>query len=475
MAEESRIPEIYTVDYRPFDGEGEKSALLSRVREEFFTKGRSRGTAKGMEDGQPYRVRYHLARGRFEWKKKAGRSVLQETFSAPGEGFRLLTRGLTGELRSSAVYDGGLRWVRTAYFAGDPSAPEAVLQKGKDGILLTVRKPGGTLRSTRLFSCPADPGSAEEAYLNAQAGESDVLVRTSAGTFCFCPEEECSLRKELLSSLQKEPGTLIPRWPEGGDQSDSLNFHVIPNAPVKSEAFSSRASRAENGDRKVLEKAPVKVDENLLNRKGSAVISTLGDYAMDPEISIGFPDPADKAPSGKKYVVAAKGLPERERKEGRKGESLDRKTGDSANEDPSRKDGKENGFPSGTVPESPGKTKEKDFTEPERKSQNSEIRKNRNGGLDPSGGEKTCCESQVSSPSVGNEKGQNFSGEPCPQDRPALIPAKRIVVSSMESYLYFGKLINGLREGQGRTQALSGHTAYEGRYRYDLRDGFGVY
>lgn len=56
-----------------------------------------------------------------------------------------------------------------------------------------------------------------------------------------------------------------------------------------------------------------------------------------------------------------------------------------------------------------------------------------------------------------------------------MIPAQRIVVSSMESYLYFGRLLDGLREGQGRTQMAGGHTAYEGGYRKDQRSGFGVY
>lgn len=56
-----------------------------------------------------------------------------------------------------------------------------------------------------------------------------------------------------------------------------------------------------------------------------------------------------------------------------------------------------------------------------------------------------------------------------------LVPAKRIVVSEAESYLYFGELIGGLRQGQGRTQMAGGHTAYEGGYADDLRDGFGVY
>lgn len=61
-------------------------------------------------------------------------------------------------------------------------------------------------------------------------------------------------------------------------------------------------------------------------------------------------------------------------------------------------------------------------------------------------------------------------------DLPAeCVPAKRVVVSSAESYLYFGKLIGGLRQGQGRTQMAGGHTAYEGGFRDDRRDGFGVF
>mgnify|MGYP000871424842 CR=1 FL=1 len=54
-------------------------------------------------------------------------------------------------------------------------------------------------------------------------------------------------------------------------------------------------------------------------------------------------------------------------------------------------------------------------------------------------------------------------------------PSKRIVISSGESYLYFGRLIDGMRQGQGRTQMSGGHTAYEGNYCDDQRDGFGVY
>lgn len=53
--------------------------------------------------------------------------------------------------------------------------------------------------------------------------------------------------------------------------------------------------------------------------------------------------------------------------------------------------------------------------------------------------------------------------------------AKCIVISAEESYLYFGQIIDGLRQGHGRTQAKNGMTAYEGDYRDDKRDGFGAY
>ena len=56
-----------------------------------------------------------------------------------------------------------------------------------------------------------------------------------------------------------------------------------------------------------------------------------------------------------------------------------------------------------------------------------------------------------------------------------MIPAKRIVVSANEDYRYFGRVIDGLRQGKGRTAMENGDTAYEGNYRDDKRDGFGAY
>ena len=78
----------------------------------------------------------------------------------------------------------------------------------------------------------------------------------------------------------------------------------------------------------------------------------------------------------------------------------------------------------------------------------------------------------VCAPGVPSARKSRGEREPF-EDR--MIPAKRIVVSSSESYLYFGEIMDGLRQGRGRTQMPGGATAYEGGYRDDMRDGFGVY
>jgi hypothetical protein len=91
-----------------------------------------------------------------------------------------------------------------------------------------------------------------------------------------------------------------------------------------------------------------------------------------------------------------------------------------------------------------------------------------------SGGIRGGLEPSVPSEKAASADESTKQREPQPENE-ALIPAKRIVVSSMESYLYFGKMMNGLREGRGRTAMPDGRTAYEGDYRNDMRDGFGVY
>jgi antitoxin component YwqK of YwqJK toxin-antitoxin module len=73
------------------------------------------------------------------------------------------------------------------------------------------------------------------------------------------------------------------------------------------------------------------------------------------------------------------------------------------------------------------------------------------------------------------EKKQELPTKEAEPEIAEMIPAKRIVVSANEDYRYFGRVIDGLRQGRGRTAMENGDTAYEGNYRDDKRDGFGTY
>ncbi len=512
MPEKKHISEFYTVSYRPFDGGGEKDALLAAALGEFFASGRAKGARRGMEDGRPVRVRYRFAPGCFKWKKAGGRAVLQEAF-AVGGGFRLVAHGPAGELRSAAAFDAGLRWLRTAYYSGDPARPAAVLRRAGGALLLAVRGGGAPVR---LLPCPARPGTAAQSYVNSRAGEPAVLARTDAGTFCFCREEERALRLKILAGLARDPASLTPRWPGEDDPPAELKFRVIPN----------------DGTR-----PPVPAPKKP--RKRPAPGAAEG-YAVDREIFLG------RAPApGRKYAVAAKGLSGGIQAAAPPGTSF---AGKGARETP----------PAGPAEQSPKSAgRENPKTAPPEKTENQQ---NPDGGQadaasrcqavpvssfaqavpvssfagkgaretppesppvnekNREGARETPPAGPAQNPEQGPEKGgkppaennsvhiieekenpepaENQNGNP---ERPGtaptgkaenqknpegaqadaasrgLIPAKRIVVSSMESYLYFGKLINGLREGRGRTQTAGGHTAYEGGYRGDRREGFGVY
>ena len=59
---------------------------------------------------------------------------------------------------------------------------------------------------------------------------------------------------------------------------------------------------------------------------------------------------------------------------------------------------------------------------------------------------------------------------------PPLRRSTRIIISAEESYAYFGDLLNGMREGNGRTEMTNGHyRPTRGGYHEDKRDGFGTY
>ena len=376
---ENVLPVVYTVSYRPFDGGGERDALLAAARGKALAGGCAKGSARGVEAGRIVRVRYRVSPGEFRWRKTCGKAVLQEAFRRP-KGFCLLTRNDSGALVSETLYGPDLRWVRTAYYSGSPGKPDAVLSLSPDGLtLLSLDAGSGKYRREALLPCPYRPGTAEQSYVAHMAGgEPPVAARTDRGPLCFCGEAEREKRLALARGLAESGGVPTPDWPKAA--AGELNFSYIRNdgssAPesTRPDDFKRAAVPA---FAQGLDSADYAVDREVFSTEPPRPQPIPDPRPAPRPEPIPDPVPAPR-PAPAKYGVAAKGL---------------------------------------------------------------------------SGGVRA-------GPELGAE---------------GLIPAKRIVVSEAESYLYFGELIGGLRERQGRTQMANGHTAYEGGYLDDLRDGFGVY
>lgn len=381
---ENALPVIHTVSYRPFDGGGERDALLAAAREKALAGGCAKGSARGVEAGRIVSTRYRVSPGEFRWRKTCGRAVLQEAFRRP-KGFSLLTRGDSGALVSETLYGPDLRWLRTAYYSGSPGKPDAILSPFSNGpspdglMLLSFDAGSGKYRRLELLPCPYRPGTAEQSYVDHMAGGGPpVLAHTDGGPLCFCTGEERVKRLALARGLAEDGGLPAPEWPK--EASAELNFSYIRNdgsaAPEigRPDDFKQKAVPA---FAQSLDSADYAVDREVFSTEPPRP-QPIPDPRPAPQPGpIPNPIPAPR-PAPAKYGVAAKGL---------------------------------------------------------------------------SGGVRA-------GPELGAE---------------GPVPAKRIVVSEAESYLYFGELIGGLRHGQGRTQMADGHTAYEGGYLDDLRDGFGVY
>jgi hypothetical protein len=348
--DEARIPLIFTVCYKPYDGGIPDHALFAEVRRGYFATsksvhGKSHSYAAGIESF----IRYKISRTAFLWTKTCGKAVLQKAYRQKG-GYYIITRNIVGETVSKARYDAGHRWLQTAYYSGDITRPAALLKPKQGGglVLLQFKPSRQKYVRNELEPCAYGNPTAEQSFVNTLAGEPLIISETDRGIFCYCFPEEKENRIAVENDLRSGIRSIEPDWPK--EQQATVNFKYIKNdAPVPQTEPEQPAI------------TPVQAPQEP-------------DYAADHEI-FNMGEPAHKPV---KYAVAAKGL----------------------------------------------------------------------------AGEAQI--SELIAPSVERA-------------------ARRIVISEEESYLYFGKIIDGLREGRGRTQMQNGCTAYEGDYQKDKRDGFGAY
>lgn len=383
---------IYAVTNRRYDRGACASQLLSTVRRRYFEEQKPvSGKEMNTDSGVEIYTRYRLSKRMFYWVRKSSGKTLQRAYCVKGS-YALCSWDLQGFAVSRETYSAQHIWEQTAYFApGTPAqaetlCPAEVLRAQPDGTVLWLRleDTGDKYSQTLLVPSKMNPGSAEQSLINASAGEPILLADTSAGVFCYCTQEEASLREQLAQRVSAE----IPEDIQGFDtslQELDFGFHYIENDPESLEA-------------KKIRKVVV------------PPVQPLGpDYPANREVLR-----VDGAAKPAKYAVAAmnsKGV-------------LKHVAQLHAQEET-----EEYGLDSAEQPE-PDAERDAD---------------------------------EDAAPPI-SELLEDFP-----------MPVKRIVISAEESYVYFGKVLQGLREGQGRTQMQNGHTAYEGDYHEDKRDGFGTY
>ena len=403
---------------------------------------------------------------------------------------------------SKTVFDAQHQWVCNYYYMDDNLlTPYIIIEPAEQEnalYFLEYDKTCGKYAKQKLYACPTSSGTAVQSMVNHELGEPDICAATSEGDFYYCSEAERNRRFNLAQSICQEDG-MLPKWeglnmeelaPEEPDFEPNLdvskyNFNFTPEQMGIDALYcmpNGFESNQKEPDTVSLEKVQSDADET--NQKPFADFETL----LNSNLSDEELEELEKAnlmaleESKKKLQLA-------------KCETTDLK----------------HALPSGQPrhPAAYAANRELYHVEDAAKpfTDHSEIIK----GAVVSENSRVCQEPKSSMNAAQDSKLQETTGAAASEDKakqsrytvavqkangktlctqevlqhtiPTLeasavkhMPvSKRIVVSEEESYLYFGRLIDGLRQGRGRTEMENGFTAYDGYYRDDKRDGFGAY
>lgn len=493
---------FYSVIYRKYDSLSELHGKLYHVRYAYLEEGTyGRRVVDDICDGVDTRWIYHISKRGLKWKKVKGGRVIQRSVPE-GKGYGVVTIGSDGSIVSNTVFDAQHQWVHNYYYMDDNLlTPYIMIEPAEHEnalYFLEYDKTCGKYAKQKLYACPTASGTAVQSMVNHELGEPDIYAATSEGDFYYCSEAERNRRFNLAQSIRHEDG-ILPKWeglnmegiaPEEPDFDPNLdvskyNFHFTPEQMGIDALYcmpNDFESNQKESDTVSLEKVQSDTDEN--NQKPFADFETL----LNSNLSDEELEELEKAnlmaleESKKKLQLA-------------KCETTDLK----------------HALPSGQPkhPAAYAANRELYHVEDAAKpfTDHSEIIKD----VVVSENNHVCQESKSSMNTVQDSKLQETIRAAASEDKAKqsrytvavqkangktlctqevlqyTIPilessavkhmpvSKRIVVSEEESYLYFGRLIDGLRQGRGRTEMENGFTAYDGYYRDDKRDGFGAY
>lgn len=494
---------FYSVIYRKYDSLSQLHGKLYHVRYAYLEEDTyGRRVVDDICDGVDTRWVYNISKRGLKWKKTKGGKVVQRSVPE-AKGYGVVTIGNDGSIVSNTVFDDKHQWVHNYYYMNDDLlTPYIIIEPAEHEnalYFLEYDKMCGKYSKKKLHACPIAPGTAVQSMVNHELGEPEICAATSEGDFCYCSETECNRRLSLAQSIRQEENGMLPKWegldmdsiaPEEPDFDPDMdvskyNFNFTPEQMGIDALYdvpNGFEAKQESSAIAPLDKTQSDLDEN--HQKPFADFETL----LNSDLSDEEIEELEKAnlmaleESKKKLQLA-------------KCETTDLK----------------NALPSGQPKQSAAyssnrelyhvedvsnlSTANSEITESAVEQESDRICQISENGIQAEQNVIPQEKIEVTTAEDGNKNSrytvavQKANGKTfCTQEvLKHTIPAyetstvknisatKRIVVSEEESYLYFGRLIDGLRQGHGRTEMESGHTAYEGYYRDDKRDGFGAY
>lgn len=206
--------EILTIYYKGYSALASLHGALYHARKTFFEDSglhKKKERFSYLEDGLMVQVRYTLSSGSFVWEKHGDRRLLEQVSSTPG-GWVLSYFDESGSHRSRIQWNKEHHFEQAEFFAPDGSVQEVLsASTEKPGMLtLTRKQQNGAESHTVLVACPIFMGTAEQARIDSEVGEPQVIAARLDGDVCYCSQEEYQKRTELQERLKSGAISLIP-------------------------------------------------------------------------------------------------------------------------------------------------------------------------------------------------------------------------------------------------------------------------
>ena len=516
---EGELPvRIYTMCLKNYDSLASLHGPLYEARRSFWESGKKyKKSGEDVTDGVASKYSGTIAPNKLEWQKISGQGLLEKSYQQNGS-FCILKWDAQGRLVSKTSYTRRHNWIQTAYFgqsAEDSLRPSVLLRPCVEGSgveRLDYDPAQNKYRREELFPCRVELGTAENSMINSVAGEPQLYAATDEGDFCYCTGTELQKRKEAQERIETEKGTVpagegrewIPRELEtkfeaGEDASPEARSGFSEDdpdpgeRPVRVEGFPAPQEPAnpDPGELNRILNLELQPGPDEILPAGGDADSEEDPPAADETSTQEIPEPTpapgsypvnheifsvDVAPRDESDVSSASDDSDH-------GEAVRKQE-----EKPSRyvvaaknSEGSVTGLEniSGWKPPVPDQDAsaapdpQEEPAVPAYASADDPAIPSAPSAAVPAGILADPGAAVSADPAV--ITGANSAARESEPAIEGVLPAKSIVISAQESYLYFGNLIDGLRQGRGRTQMANGQTAYEGDYVNDKRTGFGAY